>query len=85
MLGFLMIRSRQLEIILPRTLGKENRSIYLEYALKQTVCIIAGTVIGGLAFQRELKSHPGILQGAIFCLTANRTICIIQLESVLVN
>lgn len=52
-LGFLIIRSRKREIILMRTLGRSNFFIYVQYVMEQMVCIVAGTAIGGLAFQWE--------------------------------
>ena len=65
-LGFLMIRSRKREIILMRTLGKSNVSIYVEYALEQMLCIVAGTALGGLAFQWEPLHRLLIFNGIYF-------------------
>lgn len=50
-LGFLMIRSRKREIILMRTLGKPNGSIYLEFAAEQMGRVLLGALLGGLAFR----------------------------------
>ena len=59
-LGFLMIRSRKREIILMRTLGKSNASIYLEYALEQMLCIVTGAAIGGVAFNWQPVERLGV-------------------------
>lgn len=45
--GFLVIRSRKREILLMRTLGSSDWSIYRELALEQLLCMLAGIVIGG--------------------------------------
>lgn len=45
--GFLVIRSRKREIVLMRTMGASQLSIYLELALEQLVCIALGIAIGG--------------------------------------
>lgn len=65
-LGFLMIRSRKREIILMRTLGRANFSIYLSYALEQMLCILAGTVLGGLVFRWQPVQRLGIFVGIYF-------------------
>lgn len=48
--GFLMIRSRKRELSLMRILGEGNGRIYLDLAAEQMLCILAGTLLGGLAF-----------------------------------
>ena len=65
-LGFLMIRSRKREIILMRTLGRANGSIYVSYALEQMLCIAAGTALGGMAFQWQPMDRLGIFLGIYF-------------------
>ena len=65
-LGFLMIRSRKREIILMRTLGRANFSIYLSYAFEQMLCILAGAALGGLAFQWHPIERLGIFVGIYF-------------------
>ena len=65
-LGFLMIRSRKREIILMRTLGKSNASIYLEYALEQMLCIALGTALGGMTFRWQPLDRLGIFLGIYF-------------------
>lgn len=65
-LGFLMIRSRKREIILMRTLGRANFSIYLSYAFEQMLCILAGAALGGLAFSWQPVERLGIFVGIYF-------------------
>ncbi len=65
-LGFLMIRSRKREIILMRTLGRANFSIYLSYALEQMLCILAGVALGGLAFRWEPVRYLCTFAGIYF-------------------
>jgi hypothetical protein len=48
--GFLMIRQRKREISLMRTLGTPNWKILLEFAAEQLLCLLAGTIVGGLFF-----------------------------------
>lgn len=47
LVGFLVVRSRKREIVLMRTMGVSQLGIYLELALEQLVCIIAGILLGG--------------------------------------
>lgn len=49
--GFLMIRNRKREIILMRTIGTPNRSIYGSFILEQMICAALGTIIGGVKFR----------------------------------
>lgn len=49
-IGFLMIRSRKREIALMRTLGTGGVTIFIELALEQLLCLLAGTAIGGCLF-----------------------------------
>ena len=65
-LGFLMIRSRKREIILMRTLGRANASIYVSYALEQMLCIALGTALGGMTFQWQPVDRLGIFLGIYF-------------------
>ena len=46
LIGFLMIRSRKMEITLLRTMGTPNQMIYASYAAEQMLCVVAGIVIG---------------------------------------
>ena len=48
--GFLMIRGRKKEILLMRTLGKPNASVYQDFALEQMGYLILGTLVGGSVF-----------------------------------
>ena len=45
-----MIRQRKREISLMRTLGTPNWKILLEFAAEQLLCLLAGTIVGGLFF-----------------------------------
>lgn len=47
LVGFLVVRSRKREIVLMRTMGTSQVSVYLELALEQLVCIAAGILLGG--------------------------------------
>lgn len=47
--GFLMIRARKREIILMRTLGTGDLSIYAGFVLEQMLCVSVGTALGGIA------------------------------------
>ena len=48
--GFLIIRARKREIALMRTLGASHAAIFLDLALEQTVCVLAGILLGGIVF-----------------------------------
>lgn len=45
--GFLVIRSRRLEMTLMRTLGTPNGSVFAKLALEQLLCIVIGIAFGG--------------------------------------
>lgn len=45
--GFLVIRSRKREIVLMRTMGASQVSIYGELALEQLACIVVGILVVG--------------------------------------
>ena len=45
--GFLTIRSRKREIMLMRSVGESNRSVYFSYAIEQMACVLIGIAFGG--------------------------------------
>lgn len=45
--GFLVIRSRQREIALMRTLGTSNMAVCLEFGAEQILLVLAGMLLGG--------------------------------------
>lgn len=45
--GYLVIRSRKREIVLMRTVGCSNVSIYVQFALEQLICLVLGVLLGG--------------------------------------
>ena len=55
--GFLVIRARKREIALMRTMGASHPAIFLELAMEQMLCVLAGIAVGGAVFlwQSELK------------------------------
>lgn len=48
--GFLVIRAKKREIALMRTMGASQLSIFVQLALEQTMCVIAGILLGGIYF-----------------------------------
>lgn len=49
-IGFVMIRNRKREIVLMRTMGTPNSSIYGGFAFEQMLCAVLGTILGGAVF-----------------------------------
>ncbi len=65
--GFLVIRARKREIALMRTMGASHPAIFLELAMEQMLCVLAGIVVGGAFFlwQAVLKL---LLFGGIYLI-----------------
>ena len=47
LIGFLMIRRRKRDIVLMRTVGESNFSVYVGFVLEQMICILLGIAVGG--------------------------------------
>lgn len=50
LIGFLMIRSRKREINLMRSLGTSGFNIFFGLLMEQMLCVLLGTIAGGIAF-----------------------------------
>ena len=61
--GFLVIRARKREIALMRTLGASHGAIFLELALEQTMCVLAGIFLGGIGFLWQPMDRLGLFAG----------------------
>ena len=61
--GFLVIRARKREIALMRTLGASHGAIFLELALEQTMCVLAGIFMGGIGFLWQPVDRLGLFAG----------------------
>ncbi len=62
--GFLVIRARKREVALMRTMGSSHTAIFMELALEQLLCLLAGIALGGAVFLwqpvRQLALFGGI-------------------------
>ena len=47
LVGFLMVRRRKRDIVLMRTVGESNFSVYVGFVLEQMICILLGIAVGG--------------------------------------
>lgn len=65
-LGFLIVRRRNKEIVLMRTMGTSNRSIYCSFTLEQMLCVILGIVLGGSYNGWHPADRLGILAAIYF-------------------
>lgn len=67
LVGFLMIRSRQREIILMRTMGTPTVQVFGSFALEQMVFVLAGILLGGLPFRWQPLNQL-VLFGAVYAV-----------------
>ena len=66
LIGFLMIRARKREINLMRTLGNSEKWIFCSLHLEQMLCVLAGTVLGGLAHGFNVPGQILLFVGTYF-------------------
>ena len=64
--GFLVIRARKREIALMRTMGASHPAIFLELALEQVACVIAGILLGGAVFLWQPMQKLALFGGIYF-------------------
>ncbi len=66
LVGFLMIRSRNREIALMRTMGTPAAAIYFSFAAEQIICAVLGAAVGGSKFLWEPVSWLALFVGVYF-------------------
>lgn len=66
LIGFQTVRSRRREIALMRTMGTPDISVYFTLVSEQMVCILLGTLLGGVAFGWRPLYQLGIFAGVYF-------------------
>ncbi len=66
LVGFLMIRSRNREIMLMRTMGTPSIGIYFSFAVEQVICAVLGAVVGGSKFLWKPASWLVLFIGVYF-------------------
>lgn len=64
--GFLVIRARKREIALMRTMGTSHPAIFLELALEQLLCVVAGIFVGGAVFLWQPLQKLALFAGIYF-------------------
>lgn len=64
--GFLVIRSRKREIALMRTMGAPHVAIFIELALEQMMCVLAGILLGGAFFLWQPLQKLALFGGIYF-------------------
>ncbi len=64
--GFLVIRSKKREIALMRTMGDSHLSIFVQLALEQMLCLLAGIALGGSVFLWQPLDRLGLFAGIYF-------------------
>lgn len=81
--GFLMIRSRKRDILLMRTLGRSNYSIYFDFAMQQLGYVLLGIAVGGAFYLWQPLMHLGMF--ALLYFIGLSTALVVFLNSKLIT